>query len=156
MPTRSGDLIGEGKGLAPAGEPEVRADRDVLAHGKTGEGLHDLEGSHEAECGDALRRHAGDVASLEEDAASIGHEEAGDEIEEGGLAGAVRADKGGDAALGEREAHLGHGGQAAEAARDPFERQHYAVLPTRRRELKRARPKRPFGMNMIMRTRIAP
>ena len=43
------------------GPRQMRADRDVLAHGQAGERLHDLEGARDAAAGKPVRRLAGDV-----------------------------------------------------------------------------------------------
>ena len=48
----------------------------------------------------------------------LGHEHAGDHVEQRGLAGAVRPDDGEDLALGDREAHIVDREQAAEALAD--------------------------------------
>ena len=81
------------------GAREMRADRDVLAHGQPGERLRDLEGARDAAPRQQMRRHAGDVGALDRAMRpSLGAEEAGDDREQRGLAGAVRADQRGDAA----------------------------------------------------------
>ena len=62
-----------------------------------------------------MRRKPGDVAAVEEDPAAVGREQAGDQVEERGLAGAVRADDGVQASAGEVKAQAVDRGQSAEA-----------------------------------------
>ena len=67
--------------------------------------------------------------------AGIGPIDAGDQVEAGGLAGAVGADQRDDLALGHGEAHLLHGPQAAEALRhraDLEQRRHVSLRRPRR------------------------
>ena len=63
---------------------------------------------------DAERRPAEDVLALEQDGAAVGAQFAGDEVEDGGLARAVRADQADDAALADVEGEIAHGDQPAE------------------------------------------
>ena len=83
----------------------MRADRDVLAHGQAGERLHDLERARDAapasRCGGTPV-----MSSPPKRTRPRRREEAGDDREQRGLAGAVRADQRADAALlgGERGA----------------------------------------------------
>ena len=60
---------------------------------------------------------AGDVLARDEDLAGAGAQLAGDQIEVGGLAGAVRADDGGERAGRERARHVVDRDMAAEADR---------------------------------------
>ena len=68
--------------------------------------------------GDAVRRLAGDVLSLECDAAAIGRIDAVDAIEHGRLAGAVGADEAKDLAVVHGEVQAAHGLHAAKALAD--------------------------------------
>ena len=86
----------------------------VLAHGEGGELVGDLEGAQEALVEERVRAEAGDLLAVEPDPAGGGREEAGDDVEEGGLAGAVRADQAGDRALGDRDRDPVDGADAAE------------------------------------------
>ena len=81
------------------GGADQRADDDVLGHGEVGEGLELLEGAGHAAAGDAVGPHAGDLAAVEEDAAGVERLEAGDQVEQRGLAGAVGPDDADDLAL---------------------------------------------------------
>ena len=55
--------------IGARGRVQMRADRDVLAHGQARERLHDLEGARDAAPRELVRRHAGDVGAVEDDAA---------------------------------------------------------------------------------------
>ena len=61
---------------------QMRADRDVLPHRQAGERLHDLEGAGDAAPGEPMRRHAGDVGAVIDDAAFARRQEAGDDREQ--------------------------------------------------------------------------
>jgi hypothetical protein len=70
--------------------------------------------------GDAALDHVpgtqpGDVLAVEHDAPRVRAQDLGDEPQQRGLAGAVRADQADDLVALELEAHRVHGGQAAEA-----------------------------------------
>ena len=62
-----------------------------------------------------LRRHAPQLLSEQPDRAGVGGEIAGDQVEQRGLAGAVRADDQAPLARHDRERHVPGGRQAAEA-----------------------------------------
>ena len=64
-----GDLGRGGERVGARRPVEMRADRDVLAHGQSGERLHDLEGARDAAPGELVRRLAGDVGAVVVDAA---------------------------------------------------------------------------------------
>ena len=129
--------IDEGQGLQRlvarhlhVGGAGERADDDVLGDGQIRERLELLEGARDAEAADAIGPQAGDVAAVEEDAACVERLEAGDQIEQRGLAGAVRPDDADDLALVHIEGDVGVGGEAAVALRHAFdvEEQAHVVL----------------------------
>ena len=124
-----------------------RADHDVLGHGEIGEGLELLEGARDAAAGDAVGPQAGDLAAVEEDAAGVGRLEAGDQVEQRRLAGAVGADDAEDLALVDIEGDVGVGGEAAEALGHAFdvEQQAHVRLPPRRRMRSSNRLRMPRG-----------
>jgi hypothetical protein len=70
------------------------ADAHVLEHRKLGEDLGDLECTRHPERNALIRRHRRDVASVKGDGTRRRLEKPADEIEERGLAGAVRPDDG--------------------------------------------------------------
>src|SRR5262249_43112500 len=75
----------------------VRADGNVLVHCKAGEWLHDLKRAGKAAPRQNMRSKTGNVGAGVSNTASIGRQEAADDGEQRGLAGAVRADQRGDA-----------------------------------------------------------
>ena len=76
---------------------------DVVGAIHAVEHAHELEGAREAEAGDLVRRHPGDVAPVEADDAGIRRQRAGDQIQRGGLAGAVGAEQADDLAGVDRQ-----------------------------------------------------
>ncbi len=90
-----------------------RRDGQVFAHGKTVEQLIDLVAFGEAELADVGHRHAGDVATLEQDLPGGRRHFAGQHLEERGLAGAVRADDAAHLAVIDREVDVAVGGKTA-------------------------------------------
>ena len=65
-----------------------------------------------------VRRHAGDVLAVEQDAALVGRLEAGEHAQQRGLAAAGRAEQREELALVDVERHAVDGGEAAEALGD--------------------------------------
>src|SRR5215211_1347217 len=98
----------------PRLHPRVLADHDVLDGRHRLEEADVLERPRDAGLRDPVRARAGDVAVLEGDLARGGLVEAGEQVEERGLARPVRADDGDDRALRDVERHLADGEQAAE------------------------------------------
>jgi len=85
------------------------------------EGRGDLEGAADAQTPDCVRRHADDVATVEQHAARVRPELAVDHVEAGGLAGAVRADHRQQLAGVQRETDVVDGPHAAERFRQMFD-----------------------------------
>ena len=73
----------------------VRKKRDlhVLAHAHRAERLRDLERAPDAKARDAVRRQAGNARFPDQDLARIRDQLAVQQVEAGGLAGAVRPDE---------------------------------------------------------------
>ena len=96
-----------------------------------------------AEARDLVRLEADDAALVEQDVAVVGLVDAGDQVEERRLAGAVRADHADDLALVDVQVELGDDLEAAERQRDAAQLEQGAVghqmISTRRS------PRRPFG-----------
>jgi hypothetical protein len=153
--------------LAPlAGRPEDRAEgprarvavgrrHDVLADGHVEEQAQRLEGARDSLACDQVRLEAGDALAREDDVALRRLVDAGDEVEERRLAGAVRADHGDDLALVDVEVEPGDDLQAAEGHRHLPELQEllrcgHQMISTR------FSPSRPCGRAIIVATRIAP
>ena len=72
--------------------PVGGADEHVLEHAHVRERLGDLEGTADPRAAAVLPREAGDVLVVERDPTRVGPIHAGDQIEQRGLAGAVRPD----------------------------------------------------------------
>ncbi len=125
------DVIQQGAGAVvemaqqPFGAPEVvgraalalQRQAHVLQRGQMREHGGDLERPHQAEPGDLRRLHAGDVAAVVADGAAGRLQELGEQVEGGGLAGAVGADQGMDGAGHHAQVDVVHGDKAAELAR---------------------------------------
>ena len=71
----------------------LQRDAHVLQHREMGKDRGNLERAHEAEARDVGRRERRDVVALVDDAAARRLQELGEQVEAGGLAGAVRADE---------------------------------------------------------------
>src|SRR5947207_12592512 len=100
----------------------MRADQNVLHHAEIAEDAAKLKRTREAIGRDLLRRIAGDGLAVETDLAGIGPVEPGDQIEQRGLAGTVRAYDADQIAFGEVEIDAVDSGQSAEAPRQSAER----------------------------------
>ena len=92
--------------MAPARGAAMLPRHDVFEHAHLPEQPHVLE-----RAGDAGARHLTGLqrqrlGAVEDDAAALRLVEAGDAVEERGLAGAVRADEAGDGAGVDREVHV--------------------------------------------------
>ena len=78
----------------------------ILEDGERRKQVGDLERPGEARRDYSVRRSAGDVDAGEKDAATIGNEQPGNQVEERRLAGAVRADQRVQRAVGDRQARI--------------------------------------------------
>src|SRR5690242_12641727 len=103
----------------------------VLEHRELGKNVGALERTPHAHAADAVRRHASDIAAVEENLAGGRLQMAGDEIEQGRLAGAVRPDDRSDLPFRHGKAHLGHGAKAGEGFAETADLQHQAVFHLR-------------------------
>ena len=87
----------------PGAHPHMAAEHDVVEHGHAGKQRDVLKRAGDAERGDAGRPGAGHVPAFEPDRAGVGLVEAADDVEQRGLAGAVRSDDRRQAAAAHRE-----------------------------------------------------
>ena len=111
--------VGSGGACVAERRPAVEsADRDVLQHAQPLEGLHDLEGAADARVADEVGPEARDLPAVQADGAGIGAVDAGDHVEDRGLAGAIGADQRVDCASRHAEGDIVHGAQAAEVLAD--------------------------------------
>ena len=92
---------------------QVMSDDDVVAHGQPLEDRRLLEGPHHALSSDDVRREAGDTLAFEQHLAARRLHERRDQLEEGRLARAVRADDGEDFPGSTLKRHIVDGDQAA-------------------------------------------
>ena len=97
----------------------VAAEHEVVEHGQAAEQRDVLERARDAQRRNRARALAGDVAAFQGDAPAVGPVEAGDHVEQRGLAGAVGADDREDAALGDVDRHAIDRDDAAEALGAP-------------------------------------
>ena len=123
-------------------------ERDVAQDGVAREQRDDLVGARHAEMRAPAAGHARDVAAEQRDRAAVGRDLAGDQVEQRGLAGAVRADDQAPLAGLDREVDVGGDAQAAEGLAQRFdgERGHALRSPAGRsaaRPFSRARTRLP-------------
>ena len=131
-PARAAAPPPRGRRRAAALAAVEAADPHVVERGEAGEGPDELEGAGDAARAEPVRRQPGDVAALEPDAPAIGAQGARDQVEERGLAGAVRPHDAEQLAGLEREADVVDREDAAEALGQPLdlEEGHAARRPT--------------------------
>ena len=144
---------------APAHEAKVprglELDRDahVLQHGELGEDARDLKRPRDPAAAARGRGERGDVGALEDHAPRRRREQAGDQVEERGLARAVRPDERAELAGVHDQADVAHRPQRAEGAAEPVRLQHgrHARDPSRR-----AAPTSPPGRKITISTKMTP
>src|SRR5690606_15304091 len=102
---------GDGACLGPA----VHAGHDVLEHRHLAEQPDVLEGAGDAGLGNLVRFAPHHLLAVEADGAALRLVEAGDAVEERGLAGAVRSDEAGDGASRDAEIDAVEDGVAGKA-----------------------------------------
>src|SRR5439155_21494006 len=107
----------------PAPREGVERDEEVVEGAELLEQLEILEGARDLEPCPLVRFEVPEVAALVADVALVAREDAGDAVEHGGLAGAVRADQAEDLALEEVEGDVGQCLDAAEPQRDVLDLQ---------------------------------
>ena len=105
------------------------ADENVFQHGHTGEEADILEGTCDAEIDDLIRLLAFDGGAVQDDI-PFGHLiHAGDQVENGGLAGAVWPDDAEDLPFVYMEGHIGNSGEAAELFHYIFHFEQHQFFP---------------------------
>src|SRR5690606_21943125 len=112
----------------------MAADEDVFEDGHVGEEANVLEGARDSERAHLVHGKAGDAVAVEAYLACSGAVEAGDAVEERGLAGAVGADEPVDCPGRDGDGQAGERVEAAEAHAnvDGFEGGHgerHALVP---------------------------
>src|SRR6266516_2597330 len=133
--------------------------RDVVKNGKRVEQIDDLEAAGDARPDAFIDLGEGDVFALEQDAAAVRRKVAADQIDQRGLAGAVRADEREKFALVDGEIHAIAGVDVAEllAEIDRLEKDH-AGFSFHRSLVAAAEiaPTMPVGNSMTRSTRTTP
>src|SRR4051812_740642 len=94
--------------------PEVTRDPDVLQRGQVPEEADVLKRARDPLAGDRVRRPSRDRVAREPDVTAGRRVDAGDQVEDGGLAGPVRADQAHQLSLLYGEVGVADGLQAAE------------------------------------------
>ena len=125
-----------------------RAHDRVVEHREPRERLDELEGAADAGRAHPVRRQAADRAPAETDRAGVRPMQAGDEVEERRLAGAVRADERGDRVALDREGRPRDRAQAAKRLADlfDFEERHVRAFLGSNPSARASGGQRPFGM----------
>ena len=126
---------------APA---EMLADHHVVGRGEPREQADVLVGARHTQLGHPMRRQAIDAAPVQLDPPAGGLEQAGDEVEQRGLARAVGTDQAVHLGIGNGEGGVVHRADAAERARDAGEAEAHAA-PRARRRKRSGRETRPLG-----------
>jgi hypothetical protein len=97
---------------------DLCGDADVFEHGQFGKNFSDLESPGHAPRHPFMRGQAGDIATVECDAAGSRRKESADQVEERGLAGAIGPDDRAQLALCDVERNVAHRDQIAESLGD--------------------------------------
>src|SRR5262249_17767115 len=144
---------------------------EILRNGKLGKNAFDLQRALDAQPADFMRGKTSDVAAAEQDLARIGTEQAGDQVEQRCLAGAVGSDDRMQLAARQRQAQVVDRGKASEAPSQTagFEHgcRHGSTCNVRDTgfdarscsicsRAARHNPTRPFGARMTTRIAIRP
>ena len=124
-----GAVAGLGQRKAPmqhAGAALIGADRGQhgLVHRQRRKNARDLKRAADAVAHDLGRRAPGHIDAVEQDLTGIRLQRAGDQVEERALAGAVRADHGGERTVGKIERDVVGRLDAAERFGEPADLQH--------------------------------
>src|SRR5262245_10765142 len=145
--------------------------RDVAQDRVVGEQRNDLIGPRHAKMRTAMRRNPGDVPVEQPDRAGVGGDLAGDQVEQGGLAGPVGTDDQAALTWLDRQVDIGGDAQSAELLAEIADGERgqglssslggAAVAPKRvachSQRASRTEPgTRPSGMKVMMRTKITP
>src|SRR6266404_3063756 len=136
--------------------PAVHPDQHVLDGGHAGEQADVLEGPADAELGDLVGAAALHHGVPEADDAFLRHVDAGEDVEEGGLARSVGPDDRGDVPFLEGEVHRVERGQAAEPLAHPAGLQQRHQRSSSSSRWRRLAGRMPWGRKIIIRTRMRP
>ena len=135
---------------------DAGAEHDIVEHGHVAERPHDLVGQRETAADPRCGGIAGDIDAAERDPAAIGPLQPGDDLDQRGLAGAVRPDQADEITFLDGKGHAGDGLHAAEADRDVVELQRGAHARLARVTRLRAIAASPPGASRITSTSRPP
>src|SRR5512140_581731 len=152
-------VVGEGEEEARLALAREDRKRDVVEQGQLVEEVDDLEAARDAGGDAAVDGGPGHVLAAEEDLAAVGREEAADQVDEAGLAGAVGADQREDLAFDDAEVHVVDGARLAEVLLQLAgleQRRHRASLLRPAAQSSRAVPTMPVGRTSTRITSTTP
>src|SRR5436190_290801 len=148
---------GEGREQARAApEPGDHGRLERLQHREIGKDLDELEGPRHPEASQAGGPEPAHVAVLERDDAGGGAQDAGQHVDERGLAGPVRPDDRHELARVDGEAHAVEGAELAVELPDPLGTKDHARAASCSAARFAQSPASPPGAKMTMPARIAP
>src|SRR6185436_14797883 len=157
---RQGPFVPQDRAEHAGSRSRVAADHDVFERGKVHEQADVLERAADAGGRDLVRLQAGETALVELEVAAVGRVDAGENIEQRGLAGAVRADQAVDLALADGEGHVAQRLHAAEALGDAIRGEQIQVARSSSEPVsslfRTAEGSRPAGRNSITSTSARP
>ena len=128
---------------------------NILFHAEAAKNRRFLRQITDPEPGALVHWQLGDVAAVELDAALVGFDQPGRHVEDGGLAGAVRAEEADGFALAHIEADAFDHHAADEALLDAVDREHALALAARERTIAVAAAARPRRTLIALRRRLA-
>ena len=114
-------------GVEASGVLRLQRQAQVLVDRQAAEQVGDLERTREAALADAVRRQVANLRAVQAHGARVRREHARHEVEQRGLAGAVRADQRVDLAGVDDETRIGDRADAAEVLRHGVDLQHRAL-----------------------------
>src|SRR6266511_757854 len=113
--------------------PAAEGDHHVLRRREGAEGFDDLEGARDARASKAVRRMAGDLAAVEDDAPGVRRREAGETVKACRLAGAAGTEEAQDLTLLRCEGNGVERGETSEALGKPHHLEDAHQAAARRR-----------------------
>ena len=121
-----------------SGRGSVAADLEVFLHRHGREEAPPLRDERDAQTAEIVRRDRGQVASVEASAARPDRQEAGERVDERGLAGAVGPDHRDELSVADSQRHVPDGHGVAVRNLEPLDLKHRSFPDTRGRRRDRA------------------
>src|SRR6185503_10704332 len=153
---RQGALVAEDRAEHAGSRTRVAADHHVFERGKIHEQADVLEGAADAGGRDLVRLQAGETAVVEPEVTAIGRIDAGENIEQRGLAGTVGTDQAVDLALADGEGDIIQRLHAAEPLCNLFCNQQVQAARSSSSRLRTAEGSSPAGRNSMTSTSARP